>query len=305
LTAAADRICVVHLVRAANGMAPLRTFLESYARHPAGVAHELLLLCKGFGRALPDDYEQLLKDVACVRRFIPDRGFDVDAYFSLARAHDAQAYCFLNSFSVILADGWLANLHHALERHNAGMVGATGSWQSVSANYSDTLPEPPFLGAAVPAWKRMLMSWFPFLRPLRQKIWRLLMGGSFDAFPNYHLRTNALMLRRETALAVRVPPTRRKFDAYKFESGRRGLTRQILAIGKPVMVVGRDDRAYDRQDWPLSNTFWRRNQENLLVADNQTRAYDRADRNLRAAYSVIAWGPAADPAYGRERAHGA
>jgi hypothetical protein len=298
-------ICVVHLVRAANGIEPLRTFLDSYARHPAGVAHELLLLCKGFGKSMPEEYEPLLAGVACVRRFIPDRGFDVDAYFQLARDHEARAYCFLNSFSVILAEGWLANLHHALERHDAGVVGATGSWQSVSSNYSDTLAEPPFLEATIPAWKRLLVAWFPFLRPLRLRIWRFRLGGDFDAFPNYHLRTNAFMLLRETALAVRVTPMRRKFDTYRFESGRQGLTCQILRMGKPVMVVGRDGRAYDRQDWHLSNTFWRCDQENLLVADNQTREYDRADRNLRAAHSVIAWGPAADPAYGRERVHDA
>ena len=305
MTAAAGKVCVVHLVRAANGTEPLRVFLDSYRRHPAGLDHELLLLCKGFGERLPDAYEPLLAGVACTRRFIPDRGFDVDAYFQLARDHEAGAYCFLNSFSVILADGWLANLHHALERHDAGMVGATGSWQSVTSNYSDTLPKPPFLGTAIPAWKRILVTWFPFLRPLRLKIWRFLLGGSFGAFPNYHLRTNAFMLRRETALAVQVPPMRRKFDTYKFESGRQGLTCQILGMGKPVMVVGRDDRAYDRQDWHLSNTFWRCNQENLLVADNQTRAYDRADRKLRAAHSVIAWGPVADPAYDGERGRGA
>jgi hypothetical protein len=305
VTAVPGGICVVHLVRAANGTAPLRTFLDSYARHPAGVAHELLLLCKGFGTSLPGEYAPLLKGLACTLRFIPDRGFDIDAYFQLVRDHEARAFCFLNSFSVILADGWLAKLHHALERHGAGLVGATGSWQSVSSNYSDTLPQPPFLEAAIPAWKRMLVAWFPFLRPLRLRIWRLRLGGSFDAFPNYHLRTNAFMILRATALAVQVPPMRRKFDTYRFESGRQGLTCQVLRMGKPVMVVGRDDKAYDRQDWHLSNTFWRRDQENLLVADNQTRAYERADRNLRAAHSVIAWGPAADPAYGGERAQGA
>jgi hypothetical protein len=151
----------------------------------------------------------------------------------------------------------------------------------------------------------MLVTWFPFLRPLRLWVLHSVHGYGFDDFPNYHLRTNAFMLLRETALAVQVPPMRRKIDTYRFESGRQGLTCQILRMGKPVMVVGRDDRAYDRQEWHLSNTFWRRNQENLLVADNQTRAYERADRNLRAAHSVIAWGPEADPAYGREAVHGA
>src|SRR5665213_1673531 len=40
--------CVVHLVRAANGIEPFRAFLESYVRHPAGLQHELVLLFKGF-----------------------------------------------------------------------------------------------------------------------------------------------------------------------------------------------------------------------------------------------------------------
>lgn len=294
MTAAAGKVCVVHLVRAANGTAPLRVFLDSYRRHPAGLDHELLLLCKGFGARLPDEYEPLLAGVACTRRFIPDRGFDVDAYFRLAREHDAKAYCFLNSFSVILSDGWLEKLFRALIEQDAGMVGATGSWQSISSNYAEALSDAPSFRPGYPAWKRQLVTWFPFLRTVPPKVRLLLLRGTFDAFPNYHLRTNAFMLRRETAVAVQVPPMRRKFDTFKFESGSQGLTRQVLAMGRPVLVVGRDGKAYDMQDWHRSNTFWRRNQENLLVADNQTSSYERMNDEERAMYSAIAWGPAAD-----------
>lgn len=96
---------------------------------------------------------------------------------------------------------------------------------------------------------------------------------------------------------LNVAPMRRKFDAYLFESGRHGLTRQILGMGKPVFVVGRDGNAYDMRDWHLSNTFWRGNQENLLVADNQTRKYEASDKQVRTLYSSFAWGPAADPGH--------
>ena len=291
----------MHLVRQANGAEPLRRFLESYGRHPAGASHDLLLLFKGFESSLPDEYEALLKGVAHQRRFIPDRGFDVDAYFGFARTHEAAAFCFLNSFSVILADGWLASLHRALSEGDAGMVGATGSWQSLATVDADLRMTAFSRRPGYPAWKRQLLEWFPFLRKLVPAVRRQLLQGMFGPFPNHHLRTNAFMIRRATALDVRLAPPRWKFDAYRFESGKRGLTAQVLGMGKAVLVVGRDGVAYDRENWHLSNTFWRRNQENLLVADNQTRSYESSDPELRAAYSAIAWGAWADAGPDRER----
>ena len=305
MSPAGESICVAHLVRAANGTAPLRAFLDSYARHPAGVDHELLLLLKGFEQPLPAEVEELLKGFAHLRRFVPDRGFDVDAYFEIARVRPAGVFCFLNSFSVILADGWLDKLHRALVENDAGMVGATGSWQSMSSNYADTRLPGFSMHAGYPAWKRRLLRVLPFLGNLLPWMRSRLLRGMFDPFPNHHLRTNAFMIERSTALAVRVAPMHWKFDAHRFESGKRGLTRQILESGKAVFVVGRDGIAYDRRDWHSSNTFWRRNQENLLVADNQTRMYDHSDPELRAVYSLIAWGPSAEPGLDRERIPGA
>jgi hypothetical protein len=288
-------LCVVHLVRAANGVAPLLAFLDSYRRHPAGVEHDLMLVFKGFGESLPAEYESVLSGVTHRRRYIADRGFDIDAYFDAARAHEAKWFCFMNSFSVILADGWLAKLHRALIERDAGAVGATGSWQSIFSNILDNMMLPASFHAGYPAWKRWLLIRFPFLRRLWRPIRRWMLRGLFDPFPNYHLRTNAFLIPREVAVRIRLAAMRKKFDAYEFESGTRGLTRQILAMGKPLFVVGRDGKAYGMQEWQLSNTFWRRNQENLLVADNQTRKYDGSDAAARAVFSAYAWGPSADP----------
>jgi hypothetical protein len=298
----APRLCVVHLVRAANGRAPLRAFLESYRRYGAGMEHELLMLLKGFEEFLPAEYEDLLKSVPHRRRFVPDCGFDIDAYFDTARANEATWFCFMNSYSVILDEGWLAKLHRALTEHGAGAVGATGSWQSIFSNILDNMALPLSFQVSYPPWKRVLLRCFPFLRTLWRPIRRRMLRGMFDPFPNYHLRTNAFLIPRDVALRIDVGAMRKKFDAYQFESGTRGLTRQILQMGRRVMVVGRDGRAYDMERWHLSNTFWRRDQENLLVADNQTRKYDRSDPQARAVYSAYAWGPEADPQLDNGRA---
>ena len=81
-----SEIGVVHLVRAANGLAPLRAFLDSYRQHEAGVAHELLLVLKGFPhRRLPDDYRTALGGLRHWQLLVPDRDFDIGSYYRAAR----------------------------------------------------------------------------------------------------------------------------------------------------------------------------------------------------------------------------
>src|SRR5262245_32454779 len=124
-------ICVVHLVRAANGLAPLGAFLDSYRRHEAGVAHDLLLALKGFRpERLRGDYRGLLDSVSHRQFFVPDRGFDIGSYYRSARAFEYKYFCFLNSFSVILDGNWLAKMYRHVTREGVGLVGATGSYQT-------------------------------------------------------------------------------------------------------------------------------------------------------------------------------
>lgn len=78
--------------------------------------------------------------------------------------------------------------------------------------------------------------------------------------------------------------------AYKFESGKKGLTRQILDMGKEVLVVGKDGAGYKMGLWNRSKTFWQDDQENLLVADNQTRSYQNGTMEQRRYLSIMAWG---------------
>nr|MDQ3820351.1 hypothetical protein [Acidobacteriota bacterium] len=94
-------ICVVHLVREANGPEPFKAFLDSYRAHAAGVKHELLIVFKGFaGKRAGRQYRDLLDDIPHRSLFVPDEGFDIIPYFNAARASDYGHYLFLNSFSV-------------------------------------------------------------------------------------------------------------------------------------------------------------------------------------------------------------
>jgi hypothetical protein len=106
-------------------------------------------------------------------------------------------------------------------------------------------------------------------------------SGSFQvglpggAFPNIHVRTNAFMMRTPLALRTLGRLTiRNKLDAYHAEHGPDSLTRQVVSSGLTVAVVGANGRAYAPEWWRGSRTFRQGDQANLLVADNQTRAWD-------------------------------
>lgn len=284
-------ICVVYLVRAQNSIEPFMRFLESYQLNPGDIAHDFLLIFKGFEHSSDKDaYFKLLAPFQYLSFDVPDIGFDITAYFSVARHYVGryQYFCFLNSFSVIQCSDWLSKLYKYISLPQVGLVGATGSWQSHNA-----------WGQIIKA-RKMRVSCFPVFEKVSilnhinnrlRAIWRnFYLLVFFSPFPNYHVRTNAFMLSSELMNNLVLPTIKTKIDAYKFESGRKGLTQQILNMGKEVLVVGKDGIGYDMKLWGQSNTFWQANQENLLIADNQTGCYQNGTLEQRRYLSFRAWG---------------
>jgi hypothetical protein len=302
-------LALVHLVREANGEAPLLQFLESYRRHPAGIEHELVLLLKGFSdRAAIDRYAELAGGARWVA--VSDAGYDIGAYFAAARALAHANLCFVNSFSVVQADDWLARLAKPVIDGQAGLVGATGSWASQLSYQRFYLG----LGGPYKAWlgdRRRFMALLARLNPPGEggrtarhyavtALDMVRRCADFERFPAHHLRTNAFCIPRAVMLATSPGRQRAKFDAYRLESGRKSLTNQVEALGLRAVVTGRDGQLYDPPDWARSRTFWQRDQENLLVADNQTRVYANGDHETRAGLAAFAWGAEADPVLARD-----
>jgi len=299
-------LAVVHLVRKQNGFVPFERFLKSYRQCAAVAPHELVVLYKGFRNA--DDvreHEALLGNLPYRAEFIPDHGYDLHAYFGAVQRLDYERFCFLNSYSRILAHGWLDKLEQALSDSGVGLVGATGSWQSMAGGYTD---RQRLVSAQQTARMRrervvdLLQERRPGMRA--QRAWNWILRGlgvwrptrDFPPYPNYHLRTNAFMGARATLLRIRLEAMRIKQSAYKFESGNNSMTRQVFALGLSARVVGADGRAYAPEQWHLSNTFWQSRQENLLVADNQTELYAAANADGRHELADLAWGESARPA---------
>jgi len=273
-------ICVVHLVRKKNGMEPFRSFLESYLENPAGVDHELLILYKGFFREADIvSYEELLRGVSHSFLTITDIGFDLRSYFIAVEKCNSKYYCFLNSFSIILDKDWLLKLYQHISQPGVGLVGVTGSWGSIGHS--------PILRKEIDSF------WYRLARNLYKYPRKVLVRPYFFKFPNYHIRTNGFMIRRDTMLKIRRGALLTKMQTYILESGKCGITKQVELMDLKPMVVGRDGKGYEKCEWDISNTFWRGAQENLLISDNQTRKYDKESSDKKQRWEFFAWGSSA------------
>lgn len=287
-------LCVVHLVRAQNGIEPFQRFLNSYQNNPGGVEHEFLVIFKGFNNS--DElkvHQEILKSFKYISYEISDEGFDLTAYFSVAKTFGNQYrfFCFFNSFSEILDKDWLLKLYQPALMQDVGIVGASGSLQShrkgsqfnllkevyvVSKNHFKLYTKKVFL-------KKLILSMVAAYVYCRSQL-------KFGFFPNCHIRTNAFVISSNLMNLLCCPLLKEKMDAYKLENGKGGISRQIISMRKRLILVGKDGKFYDEKDWYKSNTFWQSNQENLLIADNQTRDYQYGTLERRKFLSTSAWG---------------
>jgi hypothetical protein len=270
-------VTVVHLARHANGPEAFRRFIDSYLSFPPGVAHELLVICKGYAR--PEELRPDLERTGRPFELFPisDDGFDIGAYVASAKSVRTAFVCMLNSHSTACVSDWLAKLMDAVRLPGIGVAGATGSWEST------------FSGVTAHA----MADWRSVLRRPRHLIAaaRLLAyeGRTYPPWPNPHVRTNAFVLETRRFRGLVLERNDRR-SALIFESGYRSMTRQLARHGLESVLVGADGRIFERDHWPESGTFRSGRQANLLIQDNQTRRYEQATDAERERLGRLAWG---------------
>jgi hypothetical protein len=255
----APEIALVYLARGAepDHLDRFARFIRSYARLDAGIDHRLYVAYKGY-----DDQPalRLAQDrfAAFDQRplLLEDDSFDIGAYAAAATLVSEPVVCFLNSNSEIVADAWLRKMFLCLDAEGIGIVGASGSYESLG----------------------------------------LSRGVPFPPAPNVHLRSNAFMMGTELAVEILSGfVIRDKIDAFMAESGPDSITRQVYRRGLAARVVGRDGRGFSPPFWPTSRTFRSGDQSNILVEDNLSREFDGIDPPGKREALRAAWGRYRDP----------
>jgi len=127
-----QKIGLIYLNRKAEGSKPVQRFIDSYKNFDPGVKHEFITIYKGFGVAEKAIAESFFKGIEHRQLVVDDEMTDIDAYLIAAESFpDIDVFCFLNTFSEIVCDNWLAILCDALYSENVGIAGATASYESL------------------------------------------------------------------------------------------------------------------------------------------------------------------------------
>lgn len=325
-------LAIVYLARFAEGPKPMAAFVESCRRHDAGIAHDRVVIRKGFSGANTAQ-DKIVAPFFATAISVSDDGFDITAYAEAAAYLPHKYLVFLNTFSEIVADDWLLKLRSAFDDPAVGIAGATGSYESLHSSMKrfrkgmfltqkQFLPSRAGLRGIFQFVRKLLpkqiakrlvakvISYFAVRATLPQRgpssdiefetFWagETKAGGTYDylsaipPFPNPHIRTNAFMMERQVFLDALPPSMTTKQESYLFESGPDGLTQQVLRRGKTVVIVGRDGRCYGIDQWAQSGVFRQNDQRNLLVHDNQTRAFEDLNGKEKRAFAEMTWGKA-------------
>jgi hypothetical protein len=246
-------IAVAYLARGAdkNWFVSFERFLDSYITNHPGISHNLYVIFKGFEHDTDLKKSKLLfSKIPHNPIFLGDQNFDIGAYIEWANMIEEDLICVLNTASEILSLDWLRKLYINLTLPNVGLVGATGSYESINQ-----------------------------------------FNNSFPLFPNLHIRSTGFMIDRKFFLKITDGlKIITKVDAFHFESGPKSLTRQVMASGKEIFLIGRNGRSYSPKFWASSNTFRQGTQNNLLIADNQTRNFSALPWVAKREFVNRTWG---------------
>ncbi len=279
----AGSISVVYLCWLPYGIKCFNDFIDSYKKFDAGINHDLVIVFKG--AETPADtspFIDILKNHQILFQQLSYTGdeLDVATYYWTAKQLHCEYMIVLNSRSRILTKNWLLYYYSSSKANPKTVLSATGSWQSYISSvfakqkliYEKKIP----FGKNVSKYKLFIKAatlWYYY----------------FPLFPNPHIRTNAFFINRELFISLSIRKIVSKIDAYRFESGRHSFTNQLKKKGYEVALLSNEGRIYSEKEWPMSNIFWKGNQENLIIADNQTEIYLIADIGYKKLLSWLAW----------------
>ncbi len=228
-------LAVVYLnrVASANDGAAQDRFIRGYVTNPPQVTHQLYVVNKGFAEEELVEQYRLFDKLLPVFINVEDSGTDLSTYREAAMQIHEPVAFFMNTYAEPIHARWLDMVYEAFA--SSPNAGLAGCSASV-----ETLA--------------------PFC-------------AGFPDFPNFHIRTNAFMMKTCDYLAVTTGRSLEgKEDAYRLESGPQSITWLTRASGREVVVVGSRGAVQPRHLWrtPIFRTG---RQSQLLVGDNQSRAY--------------------------------
>lgn len=247
--------CVFYLAYKPLKKKIFRDFIKSYRMFKSGNKHLLIICFKNFhSKKIITHWKEILVGIkyVSIEENYKKNDYDINSYYRVAKRYKNKIILFLNSYSRINVNNWL----RLITKHycKKTVVGCTASHASLSTSY--------FRGyfKKISFFKNLKYGFANFFR--------------FPIFPNPHLRTNAFLIKGSDFLTLKFKLFRTKLDSNIFESGRVGMTRQLIKKGFKIILAGKNGIGYENDsNWKNSEVYSFKDQKNLIISDNHTKNY--------------------------------
>ena len=277
-------VSVVYLAWLPFGIGYFKQFINSYLKYDAGYPHDLIIAFNGVAIDHPDKKETYIEylqnnGIHNYKCLYFKAGQDVETYRKVAAALNSDYVLFFNTYTQVKASNWL-RFYIDNQSENIGIIGATGSYASYLRSINMKIKRDFFSDASM----KKKFGYIKYILKLN-----LLFRYKFGKYPNPHIRTTAFFIKRELFCDLYFKKPKNKTEAYFFENGTKGLTKQILNRGLHCIIIDKSGKSYPIEQWPNSFTFWQGNQENLLISDNQTLKFEQGSPELKKILCREAW----------------
>jgi len=264
---------VVYLLYFPIAKKTLKYFINCYLRFISGNKHELLICFKGFD----DNY----KNIEYWKRKIPlkytfyldkseSNDFDIGIYFRVAKDYPDRLILFLNSYAYPNCNNWLRIFTDNYE--NKTLLGGHGSNGSIAS--------------------QCLSLKYKNLTLFQSIKYGIVHFTNCPVFPNPHIRTSNFFIKSNDFLSLKTDRFNfnKKIHNNYFESGRFGMSNQLLKKNFKIYLVNSDNKRFLIKDWHKSDTAFFPNQKKLVISDHRTREFDLLPNNMKSELTRINWG---------------
>jgi hypothetical protein len=254
-------VAVIYIFRGAdiNNVKYLNDFQKAIKKYRSGIEFQLIVAIKGCSVEQEEIVKRTLSFSDPIFFHCVDHNFDIGTYQEILQKFKYENFIMMNSSSRPLADNWILEMFKAINVQNTGLVGTMGSYESLAVkNLHGTISN----------------------------------KDNFNLFPNPHVRTTGFIIKRDifNGVTKNIKNFRNKMDAYKFESGKKNLTKEILELGLKVLIINSEFKLFEINDWKRSKTFRQFNQEKLLIMDKISSNYEKMSDNLKFIKTIQTWG---------------
>ena len=264
---------VVYLLYYPIAQKTLKDFIKYYKEFKSGKKHQLLICFKGFNNNLKS-INYWKKRIPLRYTFYLDKelnnDFDIGSFFRVATDYPGRLTLFLNSYAYPNCINWLKIF---VNNYSAkSLIGGHGSFGSIS---SECLS---FKYTDLSIYQSIKYGFVHFFY--------------CKLFPNPHIRTSNFLIKAKDFLGLKVDKNKfvKKIFTNYFESGRFGMSAQLLKKGFKLLIVNSENKKFNIHDWINSKTAFLNNQEKLVISDHKTREYDKLSKNKKSELSKMNWG---------------